>query len=103
MKIFAWLYWELRIWPPRVIRRIKQVCVSAFILWRGRRSQKEWIQGWFKIKIKITSTLKKIKITTYHFEEEADYRRNDRKIMFLTNRGKNDEVDAITIRKYDEK
>ena len=48
--------------------------------------------------------LKKIKITTYHFKEEADNRSNDSKNDLSSRQENNDdEVDAITIRKYYEK
>ena len=53
------------------------------------------------MQIKITE---KLKITTYHFEEEAGDRRNGRNKDCFTNRKKNDdEIGAITIRKYYEK
>ena len=46
----------------------------------------------------------KIKTTTYHSEEEADYGINGSKNDLSSKQENNDvEVDVITIRKYDEK
>ena len=40
-----------------------------------------------------------VKITTYHFEEEGDERRNDKENYYFSNREKNTEFDVVTMRK----